>query len=74
VKAALVKDLNDQLKYYQYLRESKEDYYYQVASDERDAQEFLEVIKQFEQIYEGKTPPVQELPQPGAAAADSTRR
>ncbi len=74
VKTALLKDLNDQLKYYQYLRESKEDYYYQVASDERDAQEFLEVIKQFEQMYEGKRPPVQELPQGRPAAADSANQ
>lgn len=72
VKGALVKDLNDQLKYYQYMRSYNEDYYYQLSGDEKDAQEFLEVIKQFEQMYEGKTPPVREIP--GAAAADSTRR
>jgi hypothetical protein len=74
VKAALVKDLNDQLKYYQYLRDNKENYYYQLAGDEQDAQQFLEIIKQFEQMYEGKRPPVQELPQGGAAAADSIQR
>jgi hypothetical protein len=73
VKAALVKDLNDQLKYYQYLKENKEDYYYQLISDERDATDFLQVIKHFEETYEGKKPPVQELPQ-GAQAADSTRK
>jgi hypothetical protein len=72
VKAALVKDLNDQLKYYQYLRDNREDYYYQLAGDERDAQEFLQVIKQFEQMYEGKAPPVQELPQ--GAQPDTTGR
>ncbi|WP_240410019.1 glycosyltransferase family 117 protein [Flavisolibacter nicotianae] len=73
VKTALVKDLNDQLKYYKYLREFREDYYYQLASDERDAEDFLQIIKQFEQAYEGKKPPVQELPQ-GAKAADSTKK
>lgn len=73
VKAALVKDLNDQLKYYQYLRENKEDYYYQMVNDEQDAHQFLQIIKQFEEMYEGKKPPVQELPA-GAQAADSTRK
>lgn len=73
VKRALVKDLNDQLKYYQYMREFKEDYYYQLASDEQDAQQFLQIIKQFEEMYEGKKPPVQELPA-GAQAADSTKK
>jgi hypothetical protein len=72
VKAALVKDLNDQIKYYQYMRSHNEDYYYQLAADERDAQEFLEVIKQFEQTYEGKAPPVQELP--NTPATDSSGR
>jgi hypothetical protein len=71
VKAALQKDLNDQVKYYQYLRANKEDYYYQLAGEEQDAQQFLEIIKQFEQMYEGKTPPVQELPA-GANAADTS--
>lgn len=73
VKSALIKDLNEQLKYYQYMREFREDYYYQLVSDERDAQEFLQYIKQFEQMYEGKKPPVQELPQK-APAADSARK
>jgi murein L,D-transpeptidase YcbB/YkuD len=73
VKAALVKDLKEQQAYYQYLRENKEDYYYQLASDERDVQEFLQIINQFEQEYEGKKPPVQELPQ-GTRAADSTQK
>jgi hypothetical protein len=73
VKAALVKDLNDQLKYYQYLKDFRDDYYYQVISDEKDAQDFLQVIKHFEETYEGKKPPVQELPQ-GAKAADSTKK
>ena len=72
VKTALVKDLQEQLAYYKYLRENKEDYYYQLISDERDAQGFLQIINQFEEMYEGKRPPVQELPQ-GARAADSTK-
>lgn len=62
VKAALVKDLNEQLKYYTYMKDFSENYYYQLAQDEKEAQEFLNVIKQFEQQYEGKKPPAQELP------------
>ena len=76
VKAALVKDLNDQLKYYAYLRDNRTDYYYSFTGDERDAQQFLELIKQWEQQYEGKqaAPPViNELPQ-NRPAADSAQR
>lgn len=62
VKAALVKDLNEQLKYYAYLRDFKEAYYYQLSPDEKEAQEFLNVIKQFEQQFEGAQPPIRELP------------
>ncbi|HET7898196.1 MAG TPA: DUF2723 domain-containing protein, partial [Flavisolibacter sp.] len=72
VKAALTADLQQQLAYYKYLRENKEDYYYQLISDERDAQSFLQFIHQFEMMYEGKQPPAQEIPQ-GAKAADSTK-
>ena len=63
VKAALVKDLTEQLNYYSYLREFKEEYYYQLAADEKEAQDYMNAIKQFEQRYEGKLPPVQEVPQ-----------
>ncbi|HEY0042269.1 MAG TPA: DUF2723 domain-containing protein, partial [Flavisolibacter sp.] len=63
VKAALVKDLNEQLRYYTYLKEYKEEYYYQLASDEKEAQDYLNAIKQFEQVYEQKQlPPVREIP------------
>lgn len=72
VKAALVTDLREQLEYYKYLREHKEEYYYQVMNDEQDAQQFLQIINQFEVLYEGKKTPVQELPQ-GTKAADSTQ-
>ncbi|HUC83532.1 MAG TPA: hypothetical protein VMR70_21645, partial [Flavisolibacter sp.] len=75
VKAALVKDLNDQLKYYAYLRDTRTDYYYSFTGDERDAQQFLALIKQWEEQYESKqTPPaINELP-PGQRAADSAQR
>ncbi len=70
VKDALTKDLTEQLKYYTYMKEYNESYYYQLAQDEKEAQDYLNVIKQFEQQYEGKLAPVKELP----AAADSGRR
>ncbi|MDQ6609227.1 MAG: DUF2723 domain-containing protein [Bacteroidota bacterium] len=62
VKAALAKDLNDQLNYYKYMREFNEMYYYQMASEEKDAQEYLQYIKQFETMYEGKNSPFKENP------------
>lgn len=63
VKAALVKDLNEQLKYYAYLKEFRDGYYYQLSQDEKEAQDYLNVIKQFEQQFEAKgVPPLQELP------------
>jgi len=74
VKAALVKDLNEQLKYYAYLRDVKEEYYYQLTADEKEAQEYLNAIKQFEQAFEGKRPPIQEIPGAVTDTTDSTRR
>lgn len=63
VKAALVKDFNDQLVYYAYLRGFNDDYYGPMVPEEKEAQDYLEYIKQFEERYEGKKPaPVQELP------------
>jgi hypothetical protein len=77
VKGALVKDFNDQLKYYSYLREFKDDYYYPLAQEEKEAQDYLNYIKQFEEQYEGKKPaqaPVQELPVRIDSADTSQRR
>lgn len=75
VKAALVKDLNDQLNYYKFLRENRIEQYYPFTNDERDATQFLQIIKQWEQQYEGKggPPAVNELPQQSNPADTSQR-
>jgi hypothetical protein len=41
--------------------------------EEKEAQDYLEYIKQFEEKYEGKKPPVQELPQPPLPVDTSKR-
>jgi hypothetical protein len=74
VKAALVKDFKDQLKYYSYLREFKEEYYYPLATEEKEAQDYLNYINQFEQQYEGKKPVTLEIPARRDSVDTSQRR
>ncbi len=74
VKRALIKDFNDQLAYYKYMREFREEYYFPLAQEEKDAQDFLNYINQFEQQYEGKKPPgLTEIPI-RMDSADSSRK
>ncbi len=63
VKAALIKDLKDQINYYNYLKNNKYDYYAPLADDENECQRFLQLIGDMEKRY--TTPQVvqPELPQ-----------
>jgi hypothetical protein len=70
LKTALRKDLTDQKKYYDYLKEKKPEYYSGFIGDEQDCDQFLRFIDQWEKQYSGEqTKIINE--QPGRAAADS---
>ena len=63
VKTALEKDLNDQLKYYRYLRDNKPDFYNgDLMNDENFCTQVLEQLKQFEVMYNPKPTTVTEIP------------
>jgi hypothetical protein len=61
VKDALVKDLNDQLNYYKYLREQKPNSYNQLINDERDATRMLGEVTEMEKSSLPKPPVRPEL-------------
>jgi len=63
VKTALEKDLNDQLRYYRYLRDNKPDFYNgDLMNDENFCTQVLEQLKQFEVMYNPKPTTVTEIP------------
>jgi len=63
VKPALEKDLNEQLRYYRYLRDNKPDFYNgDLMSDENFCTQVLEQLKQYDAQYSGKPQTVPEVP------------
>lgn len=69
VKAALVKDLNDQLKYYEYMKNFKFEYYQQLADDEAECQRFLQIISDMDKHFG----PQQQPPTENIKRTDSTK-
>lgn len=72
VKDALVKDLNDQLKYYQYLKQSRPEYFNgDLAGDEQFCKQALQKIEEYEKTYNPGPQQVQEAPGQKQAADSS---
>ncbi len=51
IKAALRKDLTEQLKYYQYLKDQKPEFAGSFANDEQDANQYLQYMDNMEKLY-----------------------
>jgi hypothetical protein len=67
VKTALIKDFNDQLRYLNYLKTFKYEYYMPLSEDEQECTQFLKMIGDMEKRYSNTPQPATELP----ARADS---
>ena len=62
MKAALIKDFNSQLAYYNYLKNYKYEYYMPLAEDEQECTTFLKMADEMEKRYSpGGGAPVPEL-------------
>ena len=70
VKAALRKDLNDQKKYYDYLRTEKEEFFNSISRDADINDYMIKILETIEGNYSPKTAPVPENP---ARSGDTTR-
>ena len=75
LKTALRKDLKDQKNYYDYLKNNREEFYGSFASDEEDCDRFLQILDQWEKIYNGPVPAtiVPEIPGHRRDTLDSAR-
>lgn len=74
VKAALTKDLNEQIAYYNYLKSNKYEYYQSLAQDEEECNRFLKILGDMEKNYSGANVPVPENPLRNDSQGDSSRR
>jgi len=72
VKAALTKDLQDQKRYYDYLKRERPDQYPPFAGDEDDCDQYLRIIQNMENAYNPQQQPVERPRQD--SAGDTTRR
>jgi hypothetical protein len=72
LKTAIRKDLTDQKKYYNYLKNYKEDFYGSLAGDDQDCDQFLGILDQWEKMYNSPQAPVKEIPGQLRAPADSS--
>jgi len=70
VRAALIKDLNEQVNYYTYLKNNKFDYYMALANDEAESIRYLKIIEDMVKNYTGNAVP--QVPVIDSAA-DTTR-
>ncbi|MFL5787206.1 MAG: DUF2723 domain-containing protein, partial [Flavisolibacter sp.] len=62
LRQAISKDLNDQKKYYNYLKNYKEEYYAPFANDEQDCDQYLRILDQWEKQYNPSPANVKEIP------------
>ncbi|GAC1421982.1 MAG: DUF2723 domain-containing protein [Flavisolibacter sp.] len=72
LKQSLTKDLNDQKKYYNYLKNYNEEYYAPFVSDEQDCDEFLRILDQWDKVYNSSPATVKETP--GQIRTDSSKK
>ncbi|HEU0064661.1 MAG TPA: DUF2723 domain-containing protein, partial [Flavisolibacter sp.] len=73
LKQAITKDLTDQKKYYNYLKNYKEDFYAQLANEDQDCDQLLRILDQWDKMYNPKNTNVKEVPGQLRNAADSGR-
>jgi hypothetical protein len=71
LKQAITKDLTDQKKYYNYLKNYKEDFYAQLANEDQDCDQLLRIMDQLDKTYNPKNTNVKEVPGQLRNAADS---
>ena len=71
VKAALRKDLNEQKKYYDYLRAEKEEFFNSISRDADINDYMIKILDTIEGQYGGQTSPIPENP---ATRSDTTGR
>ena len=69
VKAAIRKDLEDQKKYYEYLKTEKEEFYNSISRDADINDYMIKILESIESSYNPQAVPVPENPR---RAADST--
>jgi hypothetical protein len=72
VKSALRKDLTEQKRYYNYLKEHKPDSYSSFISDEQDCDQFLQYMDRLEKTYNPQSTLINEVPGQRRDSADST--
>jgi MFS family permease len=72
LSAAIRKDLTDQQKYYQYLKEEKTNAYNNLYQEEKENEELLQYLNNMEKQYASPGPIINELQR--ADTSDTTRR
>jgi hypothetical protein len=74
IKAGLLKDLTDQINYYNYLKNFKYDYYVALTDDEAEANRFLKIIGEMEKNYTTSNKVIPENPAHKDTTKSSSRK